>query len=67
MPHTRPRITFNIEGVAMHEHNEKRKIRLTGKDGRARNIMYKYRDRNKGRHNVLVPYSGERWCLHHIC
>ena len=61
MPHTRPRQQFNGDGVcsACEWNKEKKKTinwDIRGKE--LEQVCDKYRKRNKGRHNVLVPYSG---------
>ena len=61
MPHTRPRQNFNTHGVCgACEWNE---LKLNSIDWKSRwseleKVCEKYKKRNKGRHNVLVPYSG---------
>ena len=61
MPHTRPRQIFNNQGICgACEWND---LKLKSIDWSLRwseleKICQKYKKRNKGRHDVLVPYSG---------
>ncbi len=61
MPNTRPRQQFNDQGIcAACEWNKQKKNSINWKDRWAElgEICNKFKKRNKGRHNVLVPYSG---------
>ena len=61
MPNTRPRQQFNKVGIcgACEWNQQKKKVIDWEKRwSELEQICEKYRNRNKGRHNVLVPYSG---------
>lgn len=60
MPSTRPRITFNEEGVcnACQWAEEKKKIDWDARWNELEKLCDKYRDRNKNNFDVIVPYSG---------
>ena len=61
MPHTRPRQTFNENGVcgACDWNKEKKnKIDWNLRWKELEEVCEKHKRRNKGRHNVIVPYSG---------
>ena len=62
MPNTRPRITFDEKGVcnacSYNELKKKNKIDWKDRWSQLEKLCDKYRKRNKGRHDVLVPYSG---------
>lgn len=61
MPDTRPRQTFNQEGVCgACEWNDLKKTKVDWKKRweELEKICEKFKKRNKGRHNVIVPYSG---------
>lgn len=62
MPDTRPRISFNEKGVCNAcDFNDKKKNKKIDWDLRWKELEKLcdfYKNRNKGRHNVLVPYSG---------
>ena len=61
MPNTRPRIQFNENGVcnACVWAEEKNKVINWEKRWKElENLCKIHKDRNKGRHNVIVPYSG---------
>ncbi len=59
-PHTRPRITFNEEGIcnACSWQLEKKKIDWDSRWNELEKICDKYRTRNKDQFDVIVPYSG---------
>jgi N-acetyl sugar amidotransferase len=60
MPATRPRIQFDEHGVcnACLWQDEKEKIDWSSRWGELEALCDKYRARNKGRYDVIVPYSG---------
>ena len=62
MPSTRPRITFDENGVCnaclYNSLKKNNKIDWNSRWSQLENLCEKYRQRNLGRHNVLVPYSG---------
>lgn len=60
MPATRPRIQYNADGVcnACLWAEEKKSIDWTSRWGQLEVLCDQYRARNKGRFDVLVPYSG---------
>lgn len=62
MPDTRPRITFNEEGVcnacSYNELKKKNEINWDDRWSQLEKLCDKFRKRNNGRHDVLVPYSG---------
>ena len=61
MPHTRPRQTFNENGVcgACDWNKEKKnKIDWNLRWKELEEVCERHKKRNKGRHNVIVPYSG---------
>jgi N-acetyl sugar amidotransferase len=61
MPHTRPRIQFNAEGVCNACTWAEEKGKVVNWDERWKELEQLcdlHRTRNKGRHNVIVPYSG---------
>ena len=61
MPTTRPRLTFNNEGVCgACEWNDLKENSVDWKKRwqELEKLCQKFKKRNKGRHDVLVPYSG---------
>lgn len=60
MPATRPRLQFNEDGVcnACLWAEEKKTIDWTSRWSELEILCDKYRSRNKGRFDVIVPYSG---------
>jgi N-acetyl sugar amidotransferase len=60
MPETRPRIEFNQDGVcnACQWAEEKKQINWEVRWKELEALCDKYRARNKGRFDVIVPYSG---------
>ena len=60
MPSTRPRITFNEQGIcnACQWSEEKKNFNWSKRWQELENICAKYRKRNSGKFDVIVPYSG---------
>ena len=61
MPHTRPRQNFNSEGICgACDWNDIKENKIDWKPRwkELEALCDKFKKRNKGRHNVLVPYSG---------
>ena len=60
MPSTRPRLQFNKEGVcnACEWAEEKKNIDWSPRWQKLEELCDKHRKRNKGRFDVIVPYSG---------
>ena len=60
MPHTRPRISFNADGIcnACEWSEEKNKTDWKERWRKLELLCNKYRERNNRRFDVIVPYSG---------
>ena len=60
MPSTRPRIQYNKEGVcnACQWAEEKKSIDWSIRWKKLEALCEKYRSRNRGKFDVIVPYSG---------
>lgn len=62
MPNTRPRISFDLNGIcnacSFNERKKKKIINWEERWFQLEQLCQKFKARNKDRHNVLVPYSG---------